>query len=197
MTDSGDQQTKWNARYAADAMQILPQPADVLLDFQHLLPNTGVALDLACGLGGNALFLAQKGMQTHAWDFSSVAIEKLTSLAASRQVLIHALVRDVVNQPPAAQDYDVIAVSRFLHRPLIAKIVAALKPSGLVFYQTFIQDKTSDIGPSNPEYLLAENELLKLFSELRILDYREEGLVGNTAHGFRHEAMLVGQKKAK
>jgi SAM-dependent methyltransferase len=196
MTDSRDRQIKWNQRYASLEGESLPQPADVLQNYQHLLPKTGVALDLACGLGGNALYLAQRGLETYAWDVSSVAIEKLTGLAASLKVLVHAQVRDVVNQPPPAHSYDVIVVSRFLHRPLIPNIVAALKSSGLVFYQTFIQEKTGDIGPSNPEYLLAENELLKLFSGLRILDYREEGLVGNTALGFRHEAMLVGQKKA-
>ncbi len=196
MTDTDAQQRKWNLRYSSLGEATLPRPADVLWDYQYLLPNSGVALDLACGLGGNALFLAHKGLETYAWDVSSVAVEKLTGLAASQHVLVYAEVRDVVNQPPAARGYDIIVVSRFLHRPLIPKIIAALKPSGLVFYQTFIQDKPSDIGPSNPEYLLAENELLKLFYELRILDYREEGLVGNIEHGFRHEAMLVGQKKA-
>ena len=196
MTDCRDQQIKWNQRYASLEDESLPRPADVLLNYQHLLPETGVALDLACGLGGNALFLAQRGLEAYAWDISNVVIEKLTGLAASKKVLVRAQVRDVVTQPPSAQGYDVIVVSRFLQRPLIPNIVAALNSSGLVFYQTFIQEKTGDIGPSNPEYLLAENELLKLFSGLRILDYREEGLVGNTSLGFRHEAMLVGQKKA-
>jgi 2-polyprenyl-3-methyl-5-hydroxy-6-metoxy-1,4-benzoquinol methylase len=198
MGDSNDQQTKWNARYASIGSDMLPQPSEVLRENQHLLPNIlskrGVALDLACGLGGNALWLAQKGFETHAWDVSCVAINKLNGLATTLGVSMHASVRDVVSQPPAPQSYDVIVVSRFLHRPLIPKIIAALKPAGLVFYQTFIQEKPADVGPTNPDYLLAQNELLSLFSGLRILVYREEGQVGNVVHGFRHEAMLVGQK---
>jgi tellurite methyltransferase len=65
----------------------------------------------------------------------------------------------------------------------------------LVFYQTFTREKSADCGPSNPAYLLEENELLRLFSGLRILAYREEGNVGDVAQGFRNEAMIVAQKR--
>ncbi|WP_455209981.1 methyltransferase domain-containing protein [Kaarinaea lacus] len=195
MNDSNTRQTKWNTRYAGSDNRLLPQPAQVLLENQHLLPNLGVALDMACGLGGNALLLANKGFETHAWDVSTVAIEKLNGLAKSQSLLVQAQVRDVVSQPPDENLYDVIVVSRFLERSLIPFIIAALKASGLVFYQTFIQEKAVNVGPNNPNYLLAENELLHLFSGLRILVYREEGQVGDILQGFRGEAMLVGQKK--
>jgi tellurite methyltransferase len=194
-SDPSDQQAKWNLRYASSESEGMPQPAAVLNENRHLLPESGTALDLACGLGGNALLLAQRGLQTHAWDVSNVAIEKLNGLAVSQNSSLKAAVRDVVSHPPSANSFDVIVVSRFLHRPLVADMIRALKPSGLLFYQTFIRDKSPEIGPGNPEYLLAENELLQLFSELRILVYREEGLVGDTSRGFRNEAMLVAQQK--
>jgi SAM-dependent methyltransferase len=196
MNDNTDQQSKWNLRYAAGASGASPQPSAVLSENRHLLPATGTVLDLACGLGGNALLLAQRGLQTQAWDMSDVAIEKLNGVAASQGLPLNAVVRDVVHFPPSINSFDVIVVSRFLHRQLVSNIIEALKPSGLVFYQTFIREKLSEVGPGNPEYLLAENELLRLFSSLRILVYREEGLVGDVAQGFRNEAMLVAQKKA-
>jgi hypothetical protein len=56
----------------------------VLVEFQHLLPDHGVALDLAAGLGGNALLLAWYGLATHAWDISPVAMERLRGFAAER-----------------------------------------------------------------------------------------------------------------
>ncbi|KPJ91799.1 MAG: methyltransferase type 12 [Gammaproteobacteria bacterium SG8_11] len=193
MDESSDRE-KWNLRYAGEAL-VLPQPAYVLVAYQHLLPIKGVALDLACGLGGNALFLAAKGLQTHAWDVSSAAIEKLSGVAKYKGLRIQGEVRDVVRQPPPSNSYDVIVVSRFLQRSLIHDIILALKAGGVVFYQTFIKDKPADIGPNNPAYLLAENELLQLFSPLRILVYREEGQIGDVTQGLRYEAMLVGQKK--
>ena len=194
MDDFLNQQAKWNARYAQAESGAPPPAAQVLMENQHLLPDKGVALDMACGLGGNALLLAEKGFETYAWDASNAAIERLCGFAKSRGLAIQAQVRDVANQPPAENRYDVIVVSRFLLRPLISKIIAALKPNGLVFYQTFIRDKPADLGPNNPDYLLADNELLQLFPGLRILVYREEGQVGYVAQGFRGEAMLVGQK---
>jgi SAM-dependent methyltransferase len=196
MSDKSDQQSKWNLRYASGASGALPRPAEVLSENRHLLPKTGTVLDLACGLGGNALLLAQRGLQTHAWDISNVAIERLNDLAASQGLQLDAEVRDVVRCPPSPNRFDVIVVSRFLHRPLVPDIIRALSASGLVFYQTFIEDKPADVGPGNPEYLLSENELLQLFSALRILLYREEGRVGDIAQGFRYEAMLVAQNKA-
>ena len=189
-----DPQTKWNQRYAQ--IDDAPQAAAVLQQNHHLLPRTGVALDLACGLGGNALLLARHGLHCSAWDVSNVAVEKLRKVADLHGLSVEAQVRDVVHRPPAPRSFDVIVVSRFLHRPLVPFIVDALKPCGLVFYQTFIQDKPVDIGPSNPDYLLAENELLRLFSGMRILLYREEGQVGNTGAGFRGEALLVAQNAA-
>ena len=195
MSDFRKQQTKWNARYAEVESDAPPSAAQVLMENQHLLPDTGVALEVACGLGGNAWLLAEKGFETHAWDASNVAVERLCSSAKARGLSIQAQVRDVVNQPPTENRYDVIVASRFLQRSLIPKIIAALTSGGLVFYQTFIQDKPADLGPNNPDYLLAENELLQLFSGLRILVYREEGQVGQVTQGFRGEAMLVGQKR--
>lgn len=194
MSETHDQQAKWNLRYTGADAGGAPQPAAVLAENRHLLPESGMALDLACGLGGNALLLAQHGLRIQAWDVSNVAIEKLNSLAAAQGWALQAEVRDVVNQPPTPECFDVIVVSRFLHRPLIPDIIDALKPGGLVFYQTFILDKPAGMGPNNPEYLLAQNELLQLFSALRIVVYREEGLVGDVTQGFRAEAMLVAQK---
>ena len=194
MSQSDDQQ-KWNSRYAAAALQEPPQAAYVLRDFQHLLPAQGTALDLACGTGGNALLLAEQGLLTHAWDISNIAIEQLNGLALRRGLAVHTRICDVLQHPPEPNQYDVIVVSRFLERLLVPAIVDALKPSGLVFYQTFIEGKAADIGPGNPTYLLAENELLRLFSGLRILAYREEGNVGDLRRGFRNEALLVAQKR--
>lgn len=184
-------QEKWNRRYAeAEAM---PRVAQVLYENRHLLPATGEALDLACGLGGNALFLAEAGLRVQAWDISSVAIEALQSRASADDLPLQATVRDVSAQPPAASSFDVIVVSRFLMRDLAPALCAALRPGGLLFYQTFVQDKVSPQGPSNPDFLLAENELLSLFAPLQTRVYREEGTLGDTTQGLRNEALLVAR----
>jgi tellurite methyltransferase len=185
-------QEKWDKRYAS--AQGVPRAAQVLQENAHLLPAAGDALDLACGLGGNALLLAQAGMSVQAWDVSSVAIERLQSCAATDRLPLLAVVRDVIEQPPAAASFDVIVVSYFLQRELASALCAALRPGGLLFYQTFVKDKASQQGPTNPDFLLAENELLRLFVPLRLRVYREEGVLGDVTQGLRNEAFLVGQK---
>ena len=183
---------KWDTIYRQRSNKLQLGAARVLADFQHLLPSSGIALDLAAGRGANAFLLAQHGLQTHAWDISAVAIEQLQR--ASQDLNIHTQVRDVVALPPAENTFDVIVVSHFLHRQLIPSLIQSLRVNGLLFYQTFIRDVVQDSPPHNPEYRLRPNELLFLCQDLRLIVYREEGTIGDTSSGFRNQAMLIGQR---
>ena len=184
---------KWNERYRAVTGE--RQAARVLNENLHLLPDNGCALDLACGLGGNAILLAQQGLKVDAWDVADVPIAALQEIALKRQLCIQAEVRDVAANPPVPETFDVIVVSYFLDRDIIPALIRALKPGGLIYYHTFTRQRVSDRGPQRAEFRLADQELLQLFSELHILFYREEGCVGDVQKGFRGEAMLVGRKK--
>jgi SAM-dependent methyltransferase len=184
---------KWNAVFDSGKFEA-SQPARVLEENLHLLPPAGVALDLACGLGANAMLLARQGLETHAWDISDTAIGKLNDLAGRSGLTIYSEQRDVIDKPPTPDIFDLIIVSRFLDRRIVPHIIDALKNKGLLFYQTFTRNKPEDSGPSNPDYLLERNELLRLFDALAILYYREDDQVGRLKEGFRNEAMLVAQK---
>ena len=184
---------KWDKNFAHQSCEAT-SACEVLAQNTHLLPTKGKALDYACGLGGNALLLAQNHLNTHAWDISQVALDKLQHFASASGLTISVNTRDVEKQPPAYQSFDVVAVSNFLHRPTFSMLLDSIRPSGLLFYQTFIVDKASDVGPSNPDYLLKPNELIKLCAGLRVLVYREEGMQGNTELGWRNQAMIVARK---
>ena len=190
--NTGDKE-KWNARYT-NAKDALPEAAEVLIENLHLLPSTGTALDLACGRGANALLLARQGLTTSAWDISDTAVELLDTLAKQQQLSITTEARDVSDKPPAAESFNVIVVSRFLDRALMPALKTAIKPGGLILYQTFIRDKVSDVGPDKPDYLLDENELLSFFTDWRIRAYREEGTLGDQQSGFRNQAYTIAQK---
>lgn len=187
------QQAKWDARYSNSAAA--PCVAKVLSDYAYLLPEHGTALDLACGLGGNALLLAQHGLNTRAWDISPVAIEQLRHNAAQLGLSIQAEIRDLTATQLVRESFDVIVVSYFLQRDLAPAIIDALKTDGLLYYQTFTQCKIDNSGPSNPAYLLAENELLHLFKLLQVVIYQEDGLAGDTSRGLRNQALLVARKQ--
>ena len=160
-----ERQNNWNDRYADIEDSVFNiKPALVLSQNKHLLPQSGLALDLACGLGGNALWLAKQGLQVSAWDLSDIAIDRLQQLAHQQKLSLQTEVRDVVCNPPQHHSFDLIVVSYFLERAIVQEIINALKPGGLVFYQTFTKEKVSDNGPTNPHYLLNSNELLSLLS---------------------------------
>jgi len=177
MSDPKELATKWNVRhrFAAEQSADAPTAAQVLQTNCQYLPQQGKALDLAAGRGGNALLLHERGLETHAWDLSTEAMQEL-------QLRIPEAVcelRDVVANPPATNSFDVIVVSRFLDRSICSSITAALRPQGILFYQTFTQ------GLSNPAFMLRPNELLTLFPALHVQWYYEP-LDGN-------EAMLVAK----
>jgi SAM-dependent methyltransferase len=183
---------KWDARYRDTDRR--PQPPAILIECHHLLPPEGQALDLACGFGSGALLLAESGLEASAWDLSPVAVGLVREEAHRRALRIHAEVRDALSRPPEPESFNVILVSHFLERRLAPPIAAALRPGGLLFFQTFLREAVSDCGPSSTDYRLGNNELLKLFSGLLVRFYREEGRVGDLSRGVRDIAMLVAQR---
>jgi tellurite methyltransferase len=188
-------QAKWDARHGDPDKQ--PDQAEVLAWNRHLLPVTGRALELACGLGGNALLLAEQGLDVTAWDLSPVAIARLREMADGRGLYnLSAEVRDIEQDPPPPERFDVIVVSYYLERALAPRIVEALRPGGLLFYQTFTRIAVGSEGPTNPDFRLGDNELLQLFSGLKLRIYREENRLGDLAQGTRDVAMLVAEKVA-
>jgi len=192
ITDLATQQ-KWDKIYNEKEQQQV-NAVRVVVENLHLLPKKGKGLELACGLAANSFLLASNGIDMEAWDISPVAAKKINQHAAQCNANVNAIARDVIANPPAKNAYDVIVISRFLDRSIAAAILQALKPGGLLFYQTFTQTCVVHNGPKKNEWRLADGELLALFSELRPLVYREEGLVGDTDKGLRNEAMLVAQK---
>jgi len=192
-----DEKQRWNQHYQQSPEQHLPSPCWLLVEYGHLLPVRGQALDLACGRGGNALALARQGLETVAWDISSAAIASLQALADAMQLQVTAAERDVIADPPEAQGFDVICVSRYLSRALCPSLAAALKPGGLLFYQTFTAAGLSHRkkGPTNPDYLLQPGELPELFSGLDTMVYIDISDAPVQPGGLAGQAALIARRR--
>ena len=184
---------KWDRIYSQKRYKV-HSAVPVLKENSFLLPDMGTALDLACGQGANAFFLARNGLLTDAWDISGVAIKQLQKNSDLNGLNINAQELDINAKSLAGCSFDVIVVSCFLDRSICDGIVDALNKGGLLYYQTYTREKTGPQGPGNPDYLLTENELITLFSPLRVVFYRENGLIGTCAEGFRNAAQFIGQK---
>ncbi|CAA0110904.1 class I SAM-dependent methyltransferase [Zhongshania aliphaticivorans] len=190
-----DSRTKWNLRHAE--RELATPASEVLQQHAAMLPKQGNALDLACGLGRNAIFLAQQGLECDAIDVSDVALARLKNFADEQNLKINTVCADIEKNGLASKQYDVIVVSYFLYRPLFEAIQKALKPGGLLFYQTFVQAQTehrTNSKPVNTRFCLKQNELCVAFQNLKIHYYNETPLdpIGDKAP----IAMLVASKLA-
>lgn len=173
-------QEKWEQRYADCTLQTPANPCFVLQQHSKLLPFSGRALELACGLGGNARFLARCGLKTDAWDISDNALTILNNFASLNRLAIKPLITDLEQMLLPYQQYDVIVVSRYLDRTLCKQLVSALKPNGLLFYQSFLAP-IQENAPSNPDFYLQTGELTKLFQGLRCEIYGEGWLTSENS----------------
>jgi SAM-dependent methyltransferase len=183
---------KWNDAYQ-DADISSAKPAEVLLENLHLLPIKGNALDLACGRAGNAILLAKRGFNVDAVDISPLVLKSVDEFVTQHRLSVSCKCRDLEKEGLFKKKYDVIVVSYFLNRALFPQIIRALKPNGLLFYETWSQQKIDETGPKNPDFRLKSGELFDLTPTLRPIFYREEGASGNVSKGFRNIAMIVAQ----
>jgi len=154
-------------------------PDPLLIEHQHLLPE-GDALDVACGLGHNALWLASRGRRVVAVDGSSVGLRE--AAAAPRAALPVAwLCADLDCWIPPRHSFDLVVVVRYLNRPLIPHLLAALRPGGVIFYRTFNVNRASEDDRFPSDYLLQRGELRRLLADTRILAGNDAADVADTS----------------
>ena len=155
-------------------------PTDWLTGHAALLPPAGEALDIACGAGRHALWLAQHGLRVTAVDRSEASIAAVAEAARQQELPIDARVADLEQADATLGQtaYDVIVAVHYLHRPLFPAIITALRPHGLLIYETFTRAQARRGKPTNPAFLLEPGELRRLTAGLIVLDERE-GEFGN------------------
>jgi SAM-dependent methyltransferase len=137
------------------------------------LAKAGEALDLACGSGRHTRLLAARGMQVLALDRNA---ELLGPLAGPKvATLVHDLEAEDAVWPFEPGRFALIVVTNYLHRPLFPHLAASLRPDGILVYETFAQGNQIYGKPSNPDFLLAPEELLGLAREggLQVLAFED------------------------
>lgn len=133
----------------------------------------GRALDVACGKGRNALYLAAQGFDVTAVDVSPVALAAGRRRAEERSLAITWQQADLDNFEFDERSFDLVINFNFLQRSLMPRLLAAVKRGGFFIFETFLIDQQAVGHPHNPDYLLRHNELLHYCRELRVLFYRE------------------------
>lgn len=132
-------------------------PSPWVRRFAPLIPSGGSVLDLACGSGRHARLLAALGYRVEAVDRNA---EALASLAGVAGITTRMADLEGGAWPYAAARFDGIVVANYLFRPRLGDLLAALKPGGVLIYETFMLGNEAFGKPSSPEFLLRPGELL-------------------------------------
>ncbi len=155
-------------------------PTRWLVDHQQLLPRSGRAIDIACGTGRNAIWLAELGLTTYGVDRDEEAVRQANEMAVQRGLPLRAELVDLERGDPPidAVAFDVVLVVHYLHRPLFPWLLGALRPGGMLIYETFTRAQAARGKPTNPAFLLEVGELRELVRPLEILVEREGDFEG-------------------
>jgi SAM-dependent methyltransferase len=149
----------------------LAQPSSWVRRWCREIVPTGRVLDLACGSGRHSRLLLQSGYRVLAadQDISELADLQGRSNFESMQV-------DLENAvwPFEPESVDGIVVTNYLFRPTLSLLLAALKPAGLLIYETFAEGNGEFGRPSNPDFLLRPGELLDVVNGAgRVIAYED------------------------
>ena len=175
-------QDKWNARYRERAYATRTRTSALLAEW---LPKLNLrethprAIDVACGTGRNAIYLARRGWQVDAVDISAVALDQLTETATAQSLPIKCIQMDLedgVRRPAGlftAGRYDLAVMVRYTNLPLIDNLKGVLKTGGYLIVEEHLVTDADVVGPRNPKFCVAPDALRDVAAGLDIIAYRE------------------------
>ncbi len=183
--------TKWDERYK-QGEHLNDKPHPLVMEFAAKL-KPGRALDMACGVGRHALYLAERGWQVTAVDSSNVAIEMLLERASKLSLQVDARVADLetgefVIEP---NNFDLIVNCCYLQRNLFPAISAGVKLGGCALAVVAMVDDDPAVKPMNPAFLLQPGELRAKFDGWELLHDFERKPASNR----RAMAEVVARRK--
>jgi SAM-dependent methyltransferase len=147
----------------------IDEPSEWVKRWVTLIRPGGDVLDVACGSGRHARFLAKLGFEVHAVDRDVSLFREVPANVSVTQADIES-----GPWPYEGRRFDAIVVTNYLHRPLLPTLIASLEPGGVLIYETFAQGNERFGKPSNPAFLLAPGELLEAVrARLRIVAYED------------------------
>lgn len=167
----------WDERYKSGKYSSA-EPHKLLIGLVEKL-TSGKALDLACGTGRHANFLAEKGWEVTGVDNSEIGIEVALKRASEKGLEIEYIVADLENRGFEIKEntYDLICDFYYLQRDLFEPMKRGIKPGGIIISTIHLFDE----GEEHARFVLHDGELREYFSSFEILHYHETKLTDDDA----------------
>ena len=155
-----------------DGHGALGRPSAWVARFAEAVPAGGLVLDLACGGGRHTRLFLDRGHPVLAVDRDLSGLADLGDHATLERLEVD--LEDGRPFPLADRRFAGVVVTNYLFRPLLAPLVAAVEPGGVLIYETFARGNERFGRPSNPDFLLEPGELLEAVrGRLRVLAYED------------------------
>jgi tellurite methyltransferase len=186
LTETGDEYTR------------LWEPNEFLIEalaqLKRTTSDTRRAIDIACGSGRDAVYLAMQSYDVEAIDILPDALAKADDLARRCGVKLTTREVDLEREPQLpAEQYDIVMVFRYLQRSLFPMLAATVRPGGYIIYETFHErNLQANKKPRNPAHLLKSGELPLAFAEFDML-ISHDGI----ERGGRFFSSLLARKPAR
>ncbi len=168
---SKEDRDKWNRRYADDSYR-KSNPVTLLEDWLPQVP-VGRALDVACGAGRNAIFMARAGFDVDAIDISHQGLDRARQNAQSQGFHINWIEHDLDQVYEFETGYNLIVVMWYVNLPLITSLCDKLAPGGYLLCEEHLRVEQEVIGPGNPNYRVEPGAVRKAVKGLDILSCQE------------------------
>lgn len=163
---------KWDKKYRETPGLLKDRPHSKKLETVIDKAKGKRVLEIACGTGRNAVYLAQKGFEVEALDISQTALEFLDK-KGHENIFIKLV--DLEGYVPHPDSYDIIVKTNYLDREIIPRLADALKKEGILFIETYMDHPSNTKPGSNPDFLLKAGELKSFFGKnsFEIIEYDE------------------------
>ena len=166
----------WDKKFERDEYIFGKKPADALVKLEHHLAPKGQTLVVADGEGRNSVYLASRGFDVTATDYSTVGLAKAKALAEDHNVSVNYLLEDIFDRDWSSQQYDNV-VAIFIQfvppshmRSVLQGLSSATKPGGTLLLHGYTPQQVTfgTGGPPNPEHMYTQAMLREIYHDLNI-----------------------------
>ncbi len=194
--EASNTRTRWERRYREGGGPRKDTPHPWLVEHAWRLPRRGRALDIACGMGRDALFLGRRGLRVHGIDFSAVALHTARERVwmTGLEHYVHFVLADLTQFAFPRAFYDVVIGFYYWEPSIMTDLKNAVKPGGYLIYETFNVWWKLTRPEIADKYLVRPGELYDWLKDWDVLAYRELGSDHPTTVEKRSVSSIVARR---